>query len=74
MRAVGLPLMRLKTSRILLLLVAAFLPAAAALAQTKQPWIGEPAPPFSLSSADGHKLSLLDLKGKLVVLHFGAGW
>lgn len=56
------------------LLVGAMLPAAVAVSQMKQPWIGEPAPAFSLSRLDGSKLSLADLKGKLVVLHFGAGW
>lgn len=64
----------LKTSRRLVLFLAAFLPAVAALSEMKQPWIGEPAPPFSLSTLDGKKLSLSDLKSKLVVLHFGAGW
>ena len=64
----------MKASRRLFLLVAAFLPAAAAISGLEQPWIGEPAPPFSLSTLDGNTLSLMDLKGKLVVLHFGAGW
>ena len=66
--------MKMKTSLRLFLLAAAFLPAAPAFSEMKQPWIGEPAPPFSLSTLDGKKLSLSDLKSKLVVLHFGAGW
>ena len=47
---------------------------AAAFSEMQQPWIGQAAPGFSLSTLDGNKLSLADLKGKLVVLHFGAGW
>lgn len=66
--------MKTKTGRVISMLVVAFLPAVAALSEMKQPWIGTPAPPFSLSTLDGKKLSLSDLKGKLVVLHFGAGW
>ncbi len=66
--------MKMKTGRLISILVAAFLPAVAALSEMKQPWIGEPAPTFSLSTLDGKKLSLSDLKRKLVVLHFGAGW
>jgi len=49
-------------------------PAVSAPAQTKQPWIGNPAPPFSLPTLDGKRLSLADLRGQFVVLHFGAGW
>ncbi len=66
--------MRSTTSRGLIILLAAFLLAAAARAQTKQPWLEKSAPSFSLSTLEGKKLSLSDLKGKLVVLHFGAGW
>jgi cytochrome oxidase Cu insertion factor (SCO1/SenC/PrrC family) len=66
--------MKSQTSRKLFALSAAFLLAAVALAEMKQPWIGNAAPPFSLSTLDAKKLSLQDLKGKLVVLHFGAGW
>ncbi len=56
------------------LFTAAFLLPVAALAQVKQPWVGNPAPSFSLSTLDGKKVSLSDFKGMLVVLHFGAGW
>ncbi len=66
--------MKEKTGWRLLVFSAVFLLAVSALAQMKQPWIGNPAPPFSLSALDGKKLALSDLKGKLVVLHFGAGW
>ncbi|HEV2064184.1 MAG TPA: hypothetical protein VGS00_06515 [Thermoanaerobaculia bacterium] len=66
--------MKSQTIRRVFALTAALLVAAAALAEMKHPWIGNPAPPFGLSALDGKKLSLSDLKGKLVVLHFGAGW
>lgn len=66
--------MKSNTSWRLFLLWAAFLLAVAALAQSKQPWIGNPAPSFGLSTLDGKKLSLSNLKGKFVVLHFGTGW
>jgi cytochrome oxidase Cu insertion factor (SCO1/SenC/PrrC family) len=49
-------------------------PAVGGAGQTKQPWIGNPAPPFSLPTLDGKRLSLSDLRGQFVVLHFGAGW
>lgn len=39
-----------------------------------QPMLGQPAPPFRLKDLDGKTLSLADLRGKLVVLHFGASW
>ncbi len=61
-------------SRSLLILSAVLLASAATLAEMKQPKIGEPASPFTLSTLDGKKLSLSDLKGNLVVLHFGTGW
>ena len=38
------------------------------------PMIGEPAPTFDLSTTEGGSVSLEDLRGKIVVLHFGAGW
>lgn len=66
--------MKSQRSRSLFALAAALLVAAAALAEMKHPWIGKAAPPFSLSTLEGKKLALSDLKGKLVVLHFGAGW
>lgn len=39
-----------------------------------QPMIGAPAPGFSLESLAGETVSLADQRGKIVVLHFGAGW
>jgi cytochrome c biogenesis protein CcmG/thiol:disulfide interchange protein DsbE len=38
------------------------------------PLLEKPAPPFKLRGVDGATLSLGDLRGKLVVLHFGASW
>lgn len=34
----------------------------------------EPAPGFDLPTLTGEQLALQDLRGKIVVLHFGAGW
>lgn len=39
-----------------------------------QPMIGEPAPPFLLQGIDGKIYSLADLRGKVVVIHFGTSW
>lgn len=39
-----------------------------------QPMIGTAAPGFDLESTTGTRLSLADLKGKFVVMHFGASW
>ncbi len=36
--------------------------------------IGQVAPPFRLQDVEGRALSLGDLRGRLVVLHFGASW
>ena len=38
------------------------------------PLLEQPAPPFELRGVDGSTLSLADLRGKFVVLHFGASW
>ena len=55
----------------LVLLTAAAGPVPAA---ADQPMIGEPAPGFRLAALDGSSVDLADLRGKTVVLHFGAGW
>lgn len=44
------------------------------VAADDQPLIGAPAPGFSLESLAGETVSLADQRGKIVVLHFGAGW
>jgi peroxiredoxin len=36
--------------------------------------VGEPAPPATLVTLDGHKLSTTDLKGQVVILTFWATW
>ena len=38
------------------------------------PMIGDSAPAFDLNEAGGGTLSLESLKGRYVVLHFGASW
>jgi cytochrome oxidase Cu insertion factor (SCO1/SenC/PrrC family) len=38
------------------------------------PLLDQPAPPFELRGVDGATLSLASLRGKLIVLHFGASW
>jgi len=45
-----------------------------AQAQTGQPMMGFAAPAFELKSLEGKTISLADLKGKYVVLHFAATW
>ena len=39
-----------------------------------QPMIGQPAPSFRLRSVDGKTLSLEEMRGRFIVLHFGASW
>jgi len=39
-----------------------------------EPIVGGEAPLFELTTMAGESLALADLKGRLVVLHFGAGW
>ena len=40
----------------------------------KLPTVGEPAPNFELTTFDGQKIRLSDLKGHVVVLNFWATW
>jgi len=35
---------------------------------------GQPAPSFTLTALDGHRVELVELKGKVAVLHFWATW
>jgi len=40
----------------------------------EQPMLGEPAPSFRLPDLSGELLGLEDLRGRFIVLHFGASW
>ena len=42
--------------------------------QIKQVMIDTTAPEFKIQALDGKQVALSDLRGKVVVLHFGAGW
>jgi len=58
--------------------LAAMLAPAPAVAQgagvASHPMIGEPAPAFDLEEVSGDTLSLEELRGRFVILHFGASW
>jgi peroxiredoxin len=54
--------------------VAALALALAAPAAAKMPKVGQPAPNFELTLVDGSKVSLEQLRGKVVVLNFWATW
>lgn len=43
-------------------------------ASAKAPVVGQPAPPFEVTTFDGQKISLSDLRGEVVVLNFWATW
>jgi thiol-disulfide isomerase/thioredoxin len=47
---------------------------AAQPARAERPVVGQPAPNFEITTVDGRKLSLSDLKGEVVVLNFWATW
>ncbi|HSG98454.1 MAG TPA: hypothetical protein VLB27_00295 [candidate division Zixibacteria bacterium] len=61
---------RIKTLTFAAILIAGF--AAPALAQ--QPMLGEPAPPIKLPTVRGDSLDLNSLRGKYIIMHFGASW
>ena len=48
--------------------------AAATPAAARAPRVGQPAPPATIVTYDGQKLSLADLRGQVVVLNFWATW
>jgi cytochrome c biogenesis protein CcmG/thiol:disulfide interchange protein DsbE len=54
------------------LLAAMLLPAPGEAAPP--PLLDQPAPAFRLRGIDGSTLSLENLRGKFIVLHFGASW
>jgi len=58
----------------LVLLIASAAMAQAAAELDAHPMIGEVAPEFQLERVNGEPLSLEDLKGKYIVMHFGASW
>ena len=45
-----------------------------ALLGADHPMLGESAPMFELHSLDGEQWISNDLRGQVIVLHFGAGW
>jgi hypothetical protein len=54
--------------------VLSLLAPAVVAAELEQPMLDSPAPEFDLPSLGGERVALTDLRGKLLVLHFGAGW
>ena len=48
--------------------------AASTAAAARTPKVGEPAPPATITTYDGQKISLAELKGQVVVLNFWATW
>jgi len=48
--------------------------AAAAGSPPPQPMLGQPAPAFELRDLRGGTVSLASLRGRFLVLHFGASW
>ena len=60
---------------VLLLLFLAVAPLTAFAGELlPQPKIGEAAPAFNLETLQGDKVSLADLQGKFVVIHFATSW
>lgn len=56
------------------LLAVLMLSGAQSAPAMEHPMIGEEAPAYDLPTLEGGNLSSADLRGKYVVLHFGAGW
>jgi hypothetical protein len=48
--------------------------SASAQAPAPQPMIGHQAPAIALTTVQGGSLNLEDLRGQIVVIHFGASW
>jgi hypothetical protein len=59
---------------IVLCLTLLLLVAAAGLSAQDGPIVGNTAPGFSLPAIGGEAVSLEDLRGRIIILHFGAGW
>jgi len=64
----------LKYAVLLFLLFLVAVPATGFAEELPQPMIGEAAPAFTLENLQGEKLSLADLRGKFVVIHFATSW
>lgn len=48
--------------------------AIAVPAQAKHLVVGQPAPPITLTTLEGHKIATTDLRGKVVIVTFWATW
>ncbi len=57
-----------------MLSIAVGLAIAASSVSAKPPLINAPAPPFEVTTLDGQKITLAELKGNVVVLNFWATW
>jgi peroxiredoxin len=55
-------------------LLTAGVACAAMPAAARPPIVGQPAPPFEVTTFDGQKISLTDLRGQVVILNFWATW
>jgi Peroxiredoxin len=52
----------------------AFVGVSSAAETDAQPMLGQAAPAFALKGVDGKSLSLEALRGRWLVVHFGASW
>lgn len=59
---------------LLLLLLLITAPVSSFAEEPPLPKIGEAAPAFNLETLQGDKLTLNDLLGKFVVIHFATSW
>lgn len=66
--------LNLDRSKLILIVMLIFFWFGTAKGQEQQPMIGQPAPAFNLSDLNGKQVSLLGLRGNLVVIHFAASW
>ena len=66
--------MRIRAAIVLTALVVCGQAFGAVSAEIPQPRVGQPAPQLSLRSLEGKPVALSDYNGRIVVLHFGAGW
>ena len=64
----------IKLAVLLFLLFLMSVPATGFAEELPQPKIGEAAPLFNLEDLQGDRISLADLRGKFVVIHFATSW